>query len=323
MKVLITGATGFLGSHLCQRLVADGHEVRVLFRRTSDPTALLGLSVERVIGDITDPQSVQLAVRDQEWVIHAAANIDYWGRDLSQQMTVNAEGTRHVARSCRLAGVRRLVHVSSVAAIGIPTNPQYPANEDFTFNLEDSRLSYHISKRRGEEAVLQEVARGLDAIIVNPASIFGPYGTRYRGAEMIQKVRRARIVPYFTGGICTVHLQDVIQGIIAALTRGVTGGRYILGGENLTYRSLVERAAQIMRLRRWFVPVTPIVTGAAMRIMEPWGRLRNQRPKITYAAHYCASRCHFYDSSKAHKALGYTPRDFNAILDECRRLGVC
>jgi dihydroflavonol-4-reductase len=103
----------------------------------------------------------------------------------------------------------------------------------------------------------------------------------------------------------------------------VSGQRYILGGENLTFRALVERTAGVMNLRRRFVPVPSIITGLAAMLLEPWGHLRNRRPRITYATHYCASRYHFYDSRKAHKALGYAPRDFMAILHECLRLGVC
>jgi len=319
MKLLVTGASGFLGSHLCHRMTAEGHEVRALVRPTSDLSRLKGLPLEQITGDVTDPETVRRAVRDGEAVIHAAAAISYWGRDATQQAQVNVEGTRHVAQTCQTEGVKRLVHVSSVAAIGIPKNPERPASEEFPFNLEHSGLNYHLSKRRAEEAVLSEVARGLDGVIVNPATIFGPYGRGYRGLEMIEKVRRARIVPYFTGGICVVHVWDVVEGILAALHRGESGQRYILGGENVTYQAVVERAAQAMHLRRHFVPVPPAVTGLAAGILESLGRLRNRRPAITYATHYCASRYHFYDSGKARKVLNYNPRDFDAILEDCLR----
>lgn len=323
MRVLVTGGTGFLGSRLCRRLVAQGHRVRVLCRPTSDMRILEELPVERVLGDVTDRESVERAVRDQEVVFHAAADISYWGRDGERQMRVNAEGTRHVAQACRKECVRRLVHVSSVAAIGIPTVPAQPATEDFPFNLEGAGLTYHLSKRRAEEEVTAEVRRGLDAVVVNPASIFGPYGSFYRGAEMMRKVRGSPVVPCFTGGLCAVHVDDVIDGILAALQRGDRGERYILGGENVTFRALVERTARMLGLRRGVVPVPPLVTGLAAAILEPWGRWRGRRPRVTYAIHYCASRYHFYDSSKARKVLGYSPRGFDAILAECLGVGAC
>ena len=320
MKVLITGATGFLGSHLCRRMIDEGHAVRVLTRPKSDLTILDGLPVERVIGDVTDLDSIELAVRDQEWVIHAAAIVT---GDAARQQKVNVEGSRHVARACRGEGIKRLVHVSSVAAIGIPDDPCNPANEDFPFNLESSGLTYHVSKWQAEQEVMAEVAQGLNAVIVNPASIKGPYRTHYRGAEIARTVRRAWIVPYFTGGICVVHVQDVVEGIASALARGITGQRYILGGENVTFKALGQRAANAMNLQRRFIPLPRFLTGLAATVLEPLSFLRGQQPWINYATHYCASRFQFFDSGKACHKLGYTPRDFSAILDDCLRLGKC
>ena len=147
MRVLVTGATGFLGSHLCRKLVTDGHWVRILARPTSSLATLEGLRVERIFGDVTDGESVRRAVQGQEWVIHAAANLNYWERDEAVQTRVNVDGTRYVAQACRVEGVKRLVHVSSVAAIGIPTDPARPAGEEFPFNLADSGLGYQIHKR--------------------------------------------------------------------------------------------------------------------------------------------------------------------------------
>src|SRR5262249_14284828 len=163
--------TGFLGSHLCRRMVADGQEVRILVRPTSKLAVLDGLPVQQVIGDITDPASVRLAVRERDWVVHAAATLSYSSRDQPLHANGNVKGTHYLAEACRLEGVRRLVHVSSVAAIGIPADPQHPAAEDFPFNLETSGLSYHLSKQRAEAMVMGEVARGLNAVVVNPASI--------------------------------------------------------------------------------------------------------------------------------------------------------
>ena len=320
MRVLITGATGFVGSHLCRRMVAEGHEVRVLCRPSSDTGAIDGLPIERVVGDVTDYASVEKAVSDRQWVVHAAAHIDTWRRLAAEQTRVNVDGTAHVARACREAGVGRLLHVSSVAAIGIPTSA-VAADEDFRFDV-DPRLTYHWSKRAAEEVVAAEVAHGLDAVIVNPASIFGPHGRRYRGAEMVAKVRRGPVVPCFGGGICVVHVTDVVAGIVAALHRGSTGQRYILGGENVTFRALAERAARAMRLRRRVVTVPPLVTATAAAVQESWGRLVNRRPRITWATHHCAGRYHFYDSTRARSILGYAPRPFDAILAECLASGV-
>jgi dihydroflavonol-4-reductase len=243
------------------------------------------LRIEKLFGDITDVASVRRAVHGQEWVIHAAANLNFFNRDQIGQMKVNVDGTRYVAQACREEGIKRLLHVSSVAAIGIPTDPAHPADEDFQFNLQHSGLTYHLSKWRAEKAVLAEVEQGLDAIIVNPSSIFGQHMTNYRLADMLKKVRQTWVVPYFTGGLCVVHVRDVVEGILGAMEEGKVGHRYILGGENLTFQDLVERVAKAAGLRRRFVPVPPAATRLAAMLLEPLGRLLNLQPRITYATH--------------------------------------
>lgn len=312
MRVLITGATGFLGSHLCQRMVEEGYQVRILCRPTSSFSRLAKLPLEKCIGDVTNIKTVEDAVRGSDYVIHAAANMSYWRGEEENQMKVNVDGTRNVAVAAREAGVSRLLHVSSVAAVGLPVDAKRPADEDFHFNLEDSGLTYHISKRRGEENVLAEVARGLDAVIVNPASIQG----RERTAGLLRSVRSRPVVPCFSGGNCMVDVKDVVGGIVAALRQGEKGQRYILGGENLTFRMLSEKAAKALSLRRRFVTIPPIVTGLCATILEPWGRIRNRPPKMTYMIHYCANRFQYFDSGKARKHLDYAPRDVEAILAE-------
>jgi dihydroflavonol-4-reductase len=301
-------------------MVEDGHDVRILCRATSNVRSLDGLRIERVVGDVTDLAADERAIADRQWVVHAAANISYWNAERTRQQAVNVDGTRHMASGCRRHGVQRFVHVSSVAAIGIPTDANRPANEGFAFNLEHSRLAYHVSKWQAEQEVAAEVRRGLNATIVNPASVFGPHGRGYRGGEIMGKVLRGGfIVPYFTGGICAVHVQDVVEGIMAALERGQTGQRYILGGENLTYRALAERTVERMHLRRHLVPLPAAVTGLAALLLEPIGRLRQQRPEVTFTTHYLARRFQYYDSSKARVTLGYQPRGFDSIRDEYLR----
>ena len=304
MKVLITGATGFLGSHLCRRMAGAGFQVTAACRPSSNILILNERNIEFRTADLADPDSVSRAIEGHDFVVHAAANIRYAAsaKDLAR---TNVEGTRAVVGACQAHRIRRLVHVSSTSAIGIPPRGAI-ADEQFPYNLESTGLAYSISKWRAESVVLEEARRGLDAVIVNPALIFGRHGRNFRGGEMIVKVRQSVVVPYFLGGICTVHVDDVAEGVVAALHRGQAGERYILGGENVTYREVVCRSAQAMGLKRVFVPVWPVITAAAARLS-----------RFPYARHYLAGRLQFYSSAKAGQALGYRPRPFDAILQEC------
>lgn len=317
MKALVTGATGFLGSHLCRRLVREGYEVAALSRPTSKTDLLDELPVDMRVGDITDPQTVDEAVAGNEVVFHAAAHLAYWSGQKDLQNEINIRGTENLVGACRRAGVKRLIHVSSVAAVGIPPDPAHPADENFRFNLGGSSLNYHISKKRAEEIVCEAAAKGLEAVVVNPSTIWGRFGNFFRGAEIAQKVRQSRIVPYYTGGICVVHVEDVVEGMMAALERGRPGERYILGGENLTIREISEIAAREQKVRRTFVPVPRPVSWLAAAILESAALVSRRRPRISYATHYGASRFHYYDSGKAKKELRYSPRDFVEIIREC------
>ncbi len=316
MDILVTGATGFVGVHLCRRLLEDGHRVTVLRRPTSDSSILSGLDLVHVIGDVTDDASVKPAVQGREAVIHAAAHLDQSPHLKNVQYKVNVEGTRNVVAACRESHVRRLVHVSSVAAVGIPSDRHHPADEAFPFNLEGSGLSYHLSKRRAEDVVLEGVSSGLVASIVNPSSICGPHRLGFRGGEVPASVLRSAVVPYFVGGRNMVHVGDVVGGILAVLKRGRPGERYILGGENLTWREMSEIAADALRLKRVFVPVPPLVTGAVALASEAFHSVTGRRSRITNAVHYLASRFLFYDSTKARTELGYHARTYRQIVEE-------
>lgn len=315
MDILVTGATGFVGARLCRSLIEAGHTVTAFHRTSSDLTVLRGLPIGTASGDLTDPGSLDRAVRGHEAVIHAAAHLSHWtpvSGDTTHER-VNVAGTRALAAACMHGGVRRLVHISSVAAVGLARDNR-PADETLPFNLAERGLRYHLSKRRAEDEVLAAVREGLDAVIVNPGSICGPHRGYFRGGEVCAQVVRSRIVPYYLGGRNVVHVDDVVEGILAALRRGRTGERYILGGENLTWLRMAEVAADVYRLKRLFVPVPSLVTGAAALALERWARITGKRPRISYEVHYNASRCWFYSSTKAETELGYRARGYREIV---------
>jgi dihydroflavonol-4-reductase len=316
MKILVTGATGFLGYHLCRRLRSNGHSVTILRRQTSDAQKLGGLDIRHEIGEITDAASVERATRSQDVVIHAAASLSNRNALKTIQYRVNVEGTRNIVTACLRTRVSRLLHVSSVAAVGIPADSR-PANEEFAFNLDRSNLHYYISKHEAERVVTSAVAGGLDAVIVNPTGIWGPAGSFYRGSGLVESVRQKRILSYSSGGVCIVHVDDVVDGVLAALEKGITGQRYILGGENLTFRQLMERAAAAIGVTRRFVRIPDAIMNWAARSARLSSSVLDIGFSNAYANYYCASRFCYYDSIKARDSLGFRPRPFDVILKEC------
>lgn len=315
MKVLVTGATGLLGHHLCRTLVEKGYRVTALRRSKSDVSLLAGLDLDFASGDVTDLTSLEEATSGQEAVIHAAAHLAYWSRQRATQNLVNIDGTRNVVAASQRAGVNRLVFVSSIAAIGFPERGQPPADESFPFNLEHGVLNYAITKKRAEELVTDGCRDGLDAVIVNPATLFGRLGNRYRGSEWVEKIRQRRIAFYFTGGRNLVHVMDVIQGILNALERGRSGERYILGGENLTYQEIARRVAARLGRKILLLPILSQVT-ALLSAADPFISALGRRPPMTREVHYTASRFQYFSSAKAERELGYHAQPFSYILED-------
>jgi dihydroflavonol-4-reductase len=315
MKIFVTGATGFLGQHLCRRLVEDGYEVTALRRSSSDTALLAGLDLDFATGDVTDQPSLEAAMRGQEAVVHAAGHLAYWSRLRATQNQVNIEGTRNVVAASQRAGIRRLLYVSSVAAIGIPDRGQLPADESFPFNLESSPLNYPVSKKRAEQLVNTGCKNGLDAVIVNPGALLGKWGRYYRGSEGVEKIRKRPVAFYYTGGRNLVHVADVVDGILCALEHGRSGERYILGGENLTYLETARIAAARLGRNILLLPVLPLVT-RLLSALDPMISSVGRRPPVTRETHFTSSRFQYYSSAKAERELGYLARPFSDILED-------
>src|SRR5512145_914920 len=244
MKVLVTGGTGFLGSNLVAALVARGDTVRVLRRSRSALVALDGLPVEYVLGDLLDPDTAAQAVEGCDLVFHVAALASYWRARREQIYTVNVEGTRAMLDACLRAGVPRVVYTSSVAAVGIAPHGKL-GNEATPFDSLSASFAYADSKHRAEALVRAAVEQGLQAVIVNPATVIGP-GDHYliSGSIIVEQVHgHLPVVP--PGGMCVVDVDAVVQGHLAAAAQGRPGERYILGGENLSYRQIAATIADV------------------------------------------------------------------------------
>lgn len=257
MKILVTGASGFIGSNLCRALLAQSEQsiqVRAFHRPRPNhetPKLLEGLDLERCVGDITDPEAVANAIRNIDVVFHTAAKLGSRG-DLMTLYGTTVGGTKNLLEAAKRAGVERIIHTSSVAALGVPgwrlpgKEPIQPINEHHTWNFKPDWWPYGHAKYLAELAVQDAVADGLDVIIVNPAVVIGPGDINRIGGDVIFKIATGRFPVSLPGGLNIVHIGDVISGHLAALEKGRTGERYILAGENLSHLSLHQTVAEVI-----------------------------------------------------------------------------
>jgi dihydroflavonol-4-reductase len=311
MTVLVTGATGFLGSAVARTLVQDGHTVRCLVRKGCDLSNLVGLPLDYAQGDVTDLDAVRQAVQGCDQVIHLAAIYAMWMKDFSLMYRVNVNGTYKVLTACRDAGVKKVVHVSSVAALGAHSGlGQPPANESVTFNLAHAGAPYFITKYQSEQVALDFAAKGLPVTIVNPTVILGPNDRLPTpSGAMILNVLKGKLPGYIRGGMNLVDVRDCARGTVNALERGRVGEKYILGNRNVEMKEffdLIVRVAGHGKSPRIKFPVFMAVQSAYAEELIAW--LTGKSPVNTAAWVRVGSQYLWWDSAKAVKELGLPQR---------------
>ncbi len=305
---LVTGATGFVGSAVARALLVRGHRVRALLRANSDRTNLAGLDIAPWRGDLTDPASLERAVDGCDYVMHVAADYRIWVPDPAAMLKANVEGTRALMIAAQAAGVKRVVYCSSVAALGLLADGS-PADEDTEVSEDRVVGIYKKSKYRAEQAVLALVReRGLNAVIVNPAAPIGPRDIKPTPTgQMIIDAARGKMPAYVETGLCVVHVDDVAEGHMLALERGVSGERYILGGENLYLRDLLALVDTVMGTRRRRLKLAGEVLWPLALACEGLARF-GVAPLVTRDHLRMAAKKMFFSHAKATRELGFRPR---------------
>lgn len=319
-RIFVTGATGLIGINLVRYLAQRGQRIRILAREKSPLWPFEGLNIEVARGDITDVHSLHQAIEGCDTVFHLAGFvvISPFVRKRAEQ--INVEGTRNILAACRRGSIKRLIHTSSIATIGYgPRN--HPATEDSEWNFKDLHNPYSDTKRHAENLVMQAVASGdLDAVVVNPGYVFGPFDVKPTSGRLIQVIAANRAKIYPRGGINFVGVGDVVAGHIAAWKKGRTGERYILGGENLAYRDLMIMIADRLGIHHPFIPLHPLWTTPIGMLGDILGRfcpkvfsdINSQVFRITEIGHYVSSE-------KAIRELGYQPHPIGEALDAAIR----
>jgi dihydroflavonol-4-reductase len=313
---VITGASGLLGGNLAAELVAAGCRVRATRRATTRIDHLADLDLEWVPGDLGDPDALAAAFRGADVVFHCAAAIGVHVGVTPELVRTNVDGTRHVLAAVRAAGGPRLVHVSSVVAIGLSEDGE-PCGERARWNFEDRGVldGYAITKHQAEDLVHDAVAGGLDAVIVNPTYMLGPRDARPGSGKLIVDVVR-RKVPGWTPGLNNfVDVRDVARGMIAAWQRGERGERYILGGHELSYRAVMETIARVAGVRRPRLPVPRPVARVVGWVGDRRAR-RGASPLVTsMTVYYAYTRSFRFTCARARRELGY---DYGPLEDAVR-----
>ncbi len=307
MKMLVTGATGFVGSAMVRRLLHEGHQVRVLARPASNRRNLQGLDVQIIEGDLTQPESLQRACDDCAGLFHVAADYRLWAPQPQQLYQANVEGTRAILRAAQQAQVPRIVYTSSVATLGIPTDGSL-GDENTPVTLADMIGHYKRSKFLAEEVAQQFAHEGLPVVIVNPSTPIGPRDIKPTPTgRVVRDAMLGRLPAYVDTGLNVVHVDDVAEGHWLAFQKGQVGERYVLGGENFTLRELLTEIAQIVGRQppRWRLPhelVMPIA-----HVAEMWARLTGMQPVATVEEVRMSKKHMFFSSAKAERELGYAP----------------
>lgn len=317
MTTLVTGATGFVGSAVARVLAARGHELRLLVRQSSDRRNLAELKAEVVTGDLTDAASLRRAAAGCRYVVHVAADYRVWVPNPDAMLRANVDGAVAMVRAAADAGAERIVHCSSVAALG-QIGDGTPADEATPTNEADFVGIYKRSKYLAERAVLELAERdSLPVVVVNPAAPVGPRDIKPTPTgKMILDAAAGRMPAYIDTGLNIVHVDDVAEGHVLALEKGAIGQRYVLGGENMALKDILRLVADVVHRRPPFIRLPEAVVWPAALVMEKLADITGIAPMMTRDHLKMARKKMYFSSAKAKAELGYAPRPVRSAVED-------
>jgi dihydroflavonol-4-reductase len=316
MKVLVTGANGFVGAHLCRRLIERGADVRALVREGSDHSGLKGQSVDIVHGDILDLPSLERATQDCEQVFHLAANVKFFTRNPEAMRSANTQGTRNVLAAARKAGVRKMIHTSTAAVLRRGTNSP-SADETMLKDDHEAIGAYELSKLEADRVAMDAFADGLPVIVINLAAPIGPGDAKPSpiGHTIIQFLK-GKFPAYTDSGLNVVDVRDAAEGHCLAAEKGTIGDRYILGGENISLKEFLGLLGELSGVPSPKIKVPYALTLIGGVMGEITGRLTNKEPLACLASVRMGKYPHYVTSDKAKRELGYSPGPIRESLKE-------
>jgi dihydroflavonol-4-reductase len=315
MLAFLTGATGFLGSHVARVLTEQGADIRLLVRPTSNLKNLEGLKAETAIGDLRDPASLEKAMACCEVVFHVAADYRLWVRDPNEMYRSNVEGTRAIIEAARKNAVRCVVYTSSVATMGFTGNG-HPADEDSPVALADMIGHYKRSKFMAEQVALEAGRDAMRVVTVNPTTPVGEQDVKPTPTgRIVVDFLKGKFPAYVDTGLNLVDVRECARGHVAALEKGKSGERYILGGENLTLKQILDKLGAISGLPSPKVKLPYFVAYLAGAVDETVsGRMLGREPRATIETVRMGKKKMWASSSKAERELGWKTLPADAAL---------
>lgn len=304
MKVLVTGATGFVGANLARELLKDGVAVRALVRPGSPRTAVAGLDIEPVPGDLQDRESLRHALRGCEVLYHVAARYSLSSKDAAEMYRANVEGTRNILEAALDIGIERAVYTSTVGALGIPKDG-HPGTEQTPVTLEEMVGAYKRSKFLAEREAERIGRLGLPVVIVNPSAPVGPWDVKPTPTgRLIVDYLKGQMFGYIHTGLNLIHVRDVARGHILAARKGRVGEKYILGNQNFTLAEIFKILEQISGIPAPRLRIPYPVALLAGCASEGYARLVHRDPQIPLTGVRMARKMMYFDPSKAVRGLG-------------------
>jgi dihydroflavonol-4-reductase len=318
MTTLVTGAAGFLGSHVTRQLVARGDEVRVLLRASSTNRAIADLPLEYVTGDLRDPASLDRAMKGVKRVFHVAADYRLWAKRKQDIYDSNVGGTKNLLNAAKRAGVEQLIYTSTVATIAVD-RPQ-PPNEFTDAKLEEMVGHYKRSKWMAEREVLDAAKSGLPVVVAMPTTPVGPWDWKPTPTgKIVLDFLNGKMPGYVATGLNFVGVEECAAGHLLIAEKGKLGERYLLGGENLTLKGMLDILAKITGLR---APMLKIPHGLALGVAYAntvFSRLVGREPGIPIEGVKIARHMMFVDCSRAQRELGFQAGPVSAALERAVR----
>lgn len=306
MRVFITGATGFVGGHVARAYASEGASLRLLTRQTSRLDSLAGLDADTVIGDLREPEKLRSAISGCDALVHVAADYRLWVPDPAEMYAANVDGTRELLRIAREVGIQRVVYTSSVATMGFKNDGSI-VNEETPVSLADMIGPYKRSKFLGEQEAIRAAQAGQHVMILNPTTPIGPGDAKPTPTgRIIVDFLNKKFPAYVDTGLNLVDVSEVARMHVAALEKGTPGERYILGGENLTLKQILDRMSSITGLPSPTMKVPHAVAMMFAFFDENFtGRLRGREPRATVEAVRMGKKTMFASSAKAERDLGF------------------